>query len=76
MISADRSALVTGMRLKLSELRRVIDEAWYSSVHGENNLLDDESHREESVLVPDDIKDSIEKWALAMGLKKRRRTQK
>lgn len=61
------------MLLKLSELRRIIVEAWYSVDDDENSLLDDESHRKESVYVPDDIKNSIRKWATDMGLKKRAR---
>jgi hypothetical protein len=56
----------------LGELRSLIREAF------KDDLSDDPAYKKDSVLVPDDIKRSIDKWTKAMGLsskkKKRRRS--
>lgn len=55
----------------LSELKdyikSVIKEEWWAESY-DRNLLDDPAFNEESVYVPDDIKDSIRRWAKMMGL--------
>jgi len=45
-----------------SEFQRLQLEAY------DKDLIDDESFNDDSVLVPDDIKDSIKKWVRVMGL--------
>ena len=41
-----------------------------------DNLLDDPAYKSDSVYVPRDIKNKIDKWAEDMGLKSKQRTKK
>ena len=48
-------------------IRGVINEEWWAESY-DKNLLDDPAFHEKSMYVPDDIKDSIIRWAKSMGL--------
>ena len=70
------------MQLRLHDLRRLIREAIADCAgsrpeeHYDNELAEDEAWKEHSVLVPDDVKTSINAWMKAMhlsGAKKKRR---
>ncbi len=50
------------MKLTLGELRQAIREAF------KEDLVDDPEFKKHSVIVPDDIKDSIKKWSKKMKL--------
>lgn len=58
--------------LSLKELRRIIREEVFGGSYPDESydkeLLDDPSIGKKSVLVPNDIKHSIKKWAKSMGL--------
>jgi hypothetical protein len=63
------------LKLTIGELRILIREATSDCWGGshpeeiyEQELADDPSLAKQSVLVPDDIKDSIRKWMKVMGL--------
>lgn len=58
------------MKLRLSELKRIIAEEWWSESY-DHNLLDDDAFLSSSVLVPDETKRKISKWAVDMGLQHR-----
>jgi hypothetical protein len=58
-------------RITVGQLRDIIREVYGGSLPDEtydDELLDDPTFKEESTYVPDDIKDSIKKWAKDMGL--------
>lgn len=59
------------MKLTLGALRRMVHEAWAGS-HPEESyddeLIDDEAYKKRSTYVPNDIKRSINKWMIDMGL--------
>jgi hypothetical protein len=63
------------MRIRIGALRYIIREVandcWGGSRPEETydeELVDDDAYKKRSVIVPDDIKKSIDKWSLAMGL--------
>lgn len=65
------------MKITISELRRIIREEWWAEAY-DKQLTDDASFNSQSLLVPDDIKNTLKKWMRSMGLsgikkKKRRR---
>lgn len=64
------------MKLTLAELRKLINEN-LSGSHPEQaydgNLVDDPAFEKQSVLVPDDIKQSIKSWLKTMGLSSRKK---
>ena len=60
------------MKLTLGQLREMIRDCWGGSHPDEMyELFDDPKFAERSTYVPDDIKVSIEKWATAMGLRRK-----
>ena len=64
------------MKLSVGEIRKIIAEELKQHHFGgsfpeenyESELLDDPDFEKSSVYVPDDIKKSIKKWAVDMGL--------
>lgn len=54
-------------KLIREELTKVLDEDWWAESY-DKALVDDPAYQEDSVLVPNDIKDSIKKWSRAMKL--------
>ena len=68
------------MKLRLMELRRIIGNIVNEELNVDkpytNALLDDEAFKARSVYVPDDIKDSIERWSETMLLRRRSRTSR
>ena len=64
------------MKITIRELKELIREVYGGSLPDETyetELLDDPANKGKSVLVPDDIKHSIKKWAKEMGLHGTRR---
>lgn len=55
------------MKLKLSELKRIIAEEWWSEVY-DHSLFDDDAFLSSSKLVSDETKRKISTWASDMGL--------
>ena len=49
------------------ELTRLLGEDWWAESY-DKALVDDPAFQEDSVLVPNDIKDTIKKWTRAMKL--------
>lgn len=49
------------------ELTRLLGEDWWAESY-DKSLVDDPAFQEDSVLVPNDIKDTIKKWTRAMKL--------
>jgi hypothetical protein len=59
------------MKMTIGQLREVIKRSFAGSQPDETykiDLLDDPAFSEKSILVPDDIKDKIRKWAKDMKL--------
>jgi hypothetical protein len=57
-----------------SEIRDIIREEWWAEAY-DKNLTDDPEFKKKSVLVPDDIKDSIKSWSHKMGLSTYKRSR-
>lgn len=69
------------MRLTMATLRQLVRESvhdcWGGShpteTYDQELTEDDEAYQKHSVMVPDDVKASINKWAKAMGLSGRKK---
>jgi hypothetical protein len=60
--------------VKLCEVKKLIRSfaGSHPSEAYNKDLMDDDALKKKSVLVPDDIKDKIRKWAKSMGLTSKR----
>jgi hypothetical protein len=55
------------MKISIKEIRELIRSLIQEQKYG-INLLDDESYNQESIIVPKDIKDKINKWLKDMKM--------
>lgn len=63
------------MRITVRKLRRLIRENWYLERY-ENELMNDDSIKKNSVYVPDETKAAIKTWLTDMGLAGSRQTKR
>lgn len=55
------------MKFSIKQLKNIIREAWWEEQYNKR-MIDDEKYKEESALVPDEIKQKINKWFVNMKL--------
>jgi len=56
------------MKISIKQLRKVVKEILDQNEAYNKELEDDTAYKEDSVLVPKDIKKSISRWSKKMGL--------
>ena len=56
------------------EIKRMVSEEWWAESY-DKDLMDDPAFKRRSILVPDDIKDSIRSWSRKMGLSNLKRSR-